>query len=523
MLVVDPQAGATSVIECGIEGDGKWRDMAALGDKLYCSPSGASGVLVIDPLAGTTTAIPCAGVAGSSKWAGIAAWGGRLYCAPNDAPGVLVIDQQAGTTSVINCDVAGTAKWDGIAAWGDKLYCAPVQASGVLVIDPQAGTTRVIQCGVAGSNKWMGIVAWGDRLYCAPLNAPGILEINPQAGTTTVIECPAGDFKWMGIAALGGKLYCAPHRASSVLVYSDENTLAAAGGGTTKADASALNDSCKGGIDRFGYRAYAQAFRAMLGRAAPPIAVGLYARWGAGKSFMIFLLKQQFDPLARTDPPTHDLVQWFEDGYDTFPPSISDDDAQAELSDKAAATGDARTAPPKPTTCREKCAMLAELFGCCALAQRPITVPWGLLTLWALVDEVVRELLTSVHTWLSRFAPPTMHRVDTCLAPCLRKRGRALRRSVVGTALGAIFGREIGDALALEVSVDGFRFVNHRLAWTVAGALLGVLVAVCVGTKTPQPAGTFRHEQDVESSLPQSSQEKMEFKKEYILVDFNAW
>ena len=129
-----------------------------------------------------------------------------------------------------------------------------------------------------------------------------------------------------------------------------------------------------------------------------------------------------------------------------------------------------------------------------------------------------------------------MHRVGTCLAPCLRKRGHALRRGAVGTALGAIIGHGTGDALALDVTVDGFRFVNHRLAWTVAGALVSGLVAVCVGTKTPQPVGTFQHklaasvnkvycmrgknfDQDVESPLPEGSEEKKELEKEYMFVD----
>ena len=67
---------------------------------------------------------------GDAKWNGIAAWGGKLYCAPIHASGVLVIDPQAGTTRVIECGVAGDGKWSGIAALGDKLYCAPSRRVG---------------------------------------------------------------------------------------------------------------------------------------------------------------------------------------------------------------------------------------------------------------------------------------------------------------------------------------------------------------------------------------------------------
>ena len=57
----------------------------------------------------------------------------------------------------------------------------------------------------------------------------------------------------------------------------------------------------------------------MLKRAEPPICVGLYARWGSGKTFMISLLKKEFDPTVRKDPRTQRLVQFFEAGYKDEP------------------------------------------------------------------------------------------------------------------------------------------------------------------------------------------------------------
>ena len=53
----------------------------------------------------------------------------------------------------------------------------------------------------------------------------------------------------------------------------------------------------------------------MLKRAEPPICVGLYARWGSGKTFMISLLKKEFDPSVKEDPHTRQLLQFFEKGY----------------------------------------------------------------------------------------------------------------------------------------------------------------------------------------------------------------
>ena len=59
----------------------------------------------------------------------------------------------------------------------------------------------------------------------------------------------------------------------------------------------------------------------MLKRAEPPICVGLYARWGAGKTFMISLLKREFDETVREDPHTGQLLQFFEEGYAKLKPT----------------------------------------------------------------------------------------------------------------------------------------------------------------------------------------------------------
>ena len=65
----------------------------------------------------------------------------------------------------------------------------------------------------------------------------------------------------------------------------------------------------------------------MLNRAEPPMCVGLYARWGSGKTFMISLLKKEFDPTVREDPHTHQLLQFFEQGYEKQDPA---DDSKPE-------------------------------------------------------------------------------------------------------------------------------------------------------------------------------------------------
>ena len=78
-----------------------------------------------------------------------------------------------------------------------------------------------------------------------------------------------------------------------------------------------LNDNARG-IDRFGYRGYAKGLHEIIDTAAaePPVCVGLYAKWGSGKTFIINCIKQEFDPGkmygVEEDLTTHDMRQWFE-------------------------------------------------------------------------------------------------------------------------------------------------------------------------------------------------------------------
>eukprot|EP01036_Dinobryon_divergens_P030421 gene30421-39664_t len=72
----------------------------------------------------------------------------------------------------------------------------------------------------------------------------------------------------------------------------------------------AINDSSFGVIDRLGYTYYASAITKVLKTAASPICVGIYARWGAGKSTLIDLIKRKLDP--NVDEKTSKIVQRFE-------------------------------------------------------------------------------------------------------------------------------------------------------------------------------------------------------------------
>jgi len=121
----------------------------------------------------------------------------------------------------------------------------------------------------------------------------------------------------------------------------------------------------------------AQALAAMLKRAEPPICVGLYARWGSGKTFMISLLKREFDEDVLQDPHTKQLLQFFEKGYDELEPK----QAFAE----------------EPET-------VGSLINGLLLTILQSIVPYGVTTFASIICDAfnVRGALCAVWAWCSR-------------------------------------------------------------------------------------------------------------------------
>lgn len=119
----------------------------------------------------------------------------------------------------------------------------------------------------------------------------------------------------------------------------------------------------------------------MLKRAEPPICVGLYARWGSGKTFMISLLKREFDWDVREDPHTLQLLQFFEEGYH-------------ELEAKQA------TPAEEPETVRS---LIFGLLLTILLSCMP-SLPYGVTTFASIISDAfdVSGALCAVWAWCSR-------------------------------------------------------------------------------------------------------------------------
>ncbi|CAE8625226.1 unnamed protein product [Polarella glacialis] len=262
--------------ECSFS-SGLFGGMAAAGNgKLYCPPTNASAVAVVDPASKQISFIMGAGRnTQQDKWAGIAlAENGLLYCAPARARSVLVINPADDTLDFITdqtvFDECGVVRyplfdfidgdeplwdyeaddihcWSGIAmADNGKLFCAPQDANAVLVIDPDTWALSFIPLAPLHlgtlKDKWAGIVKAADgRLYCAPWCVDCVLVIDPRFATLSLIPFLFWDvraehglcqwfkadpaayvprecyWQWCGIAASEGRIWCAPDRADEVL------------------------------------------------------------------------------------------------------------------------------------------------------------------------------------------------------------------------------------------------------------------------------------------------------------------
>jgi len=152
-----------------------------------------------------------------------------------------------------------------------------------------------------------------------------------------------------------------------------------------RAEGSALNDNCKAGIDRFGCRAHAQAMANMLANCIPPLCIGLYAKWGSGKSFMIFLIKTNMDPTCRENPRTFEQTQWFEPGYGDMAPPASDIGSDGEDS---------------PVVSRWT--LLRECVDETCLSSLVPTMPYYVHTLAALVGDMYADAKAAWRSTMSR-------------------------------------------------------------------------------------------------------------------------
>ena len=197
----------------------------------------------------------------------------------------------------------------------------------------------------------------------------------------------------------------------------------------------------------------------MLKRAEPPICVGLYARWGAGKTFMISLLKKEFDSSVYEEPHTRQLLQFFEKGY-----------------------------KPKPET---KQAPAEQTVGSLIYSLRTTLltflppVPYGVATFFSIIGDAFdpRDALNAAWAWCSKLMLACIPGVVR--SSCNRRWSSCIKKL---RAVWTKLKRSCLRCSCAKISPQGSKYQS-----------------------LPQPKY---------QSLPQSTRP---IEKEFIFVDFNAW
>jgi len=212
----------------------------------------------------------------------------------------------------------------------------------------------------------------------------------------------------------------------------------------------------------------AQALAAMLKRAEPPICVGLYARWGSGKTFMISLLKKEFDPDVREEPRTRRLLQFFEEGYDDL--------------------GSTEQEPTDESITYLICYLLINILLSLLLIPRAIwlSLPYGVTTFFSILCDAF-DVRKVIWAWCSR-SKRVYWNTKAKIRPYKEVSTRDDELPVAAPS-SATHSAEAAQPQAKEtVKPKRWQFVTRlckELSWV--------------------------------------QEQKKEMKKEYIFVDFNAW
>lgn len=212
--------------------------------KIYCVPSCADHVLVIDPLdpnpltrlaflpGQISGAEGMAGKATMDKWSGgVMGRNGKIYCVPFAASAVLVIDTNTDTWNVPAqgplTGFLGSRRWlGGVLAPSGKIFCAPWDSDEMLVIEPEIDGSYTLSLSAvnagAGDSKWSaGALAPNGLIYFAPGTVSTVLQVDPETGVMAQLSGAGGDFQQFHhagfVTAPNGKLYGMPQQEGTQL------------------------------------------------------------------------------------------------------------------------------------------------------------------------------------------------------------------------------------------------------------------------------------------------------------------
>lgn len=204
--------------------------------KLYCANTSEQNILVIDPIARKTSVIET-DVPWPGKFTGIAeAYNGNVYLAPGNAPYILKLHRdivgfiyniEDKTSKHIREDGSDTLsrRWSSSTTMDDgRVLCAPHNSKKFMIYNPEIESCEFVDCGFETRNSWMGI-AEGEkgRFYCAPFDGNGLLFYDHKLQACSEIKIRVGaesKGNWSDIIkARDGRLFCLPYNSSFILVF----------------------------------------------------------------------------------------------------------------------------------------------------------------------------------------------------------------------------------------------------------------------------------------------------------------
>ena len=149
-----------------------------------------------------------------------------------------------------------------------------------------------------GAAKWRGgVLAADGNIYGIPHAAVQVLRFDPRTQQATLVgdQLPPGVNKWIGgVLAADDNIYGIQWDADKVLRFTTPPPDAAPPSAPGDYASGGVSDK-PSGVDRLGCTIYAKAIAATAREAESPSAslcVGIYARWGGGKSFLWTLIQR---------------------------------------------------------------------------------------------------------------------------------------------------------------------------------------------------------------------------------------
>ena len=199
--------------------------IGASASKIFCAPYGARRVMVIDTASqNPATRVSYVGsqfAAGGEKWRGAACTkDGRIVMAPYNANSVLVVDPVAETTTEITgytTWLTGSAKFSGCVTSREGLvYLIPYNSRYLIEMNPVGATgptfrqidTQLVDYSRRFSAGFQSPVQVNNKLYLIPERTFGVLEYDPE---TDDIALLGKDYGWLhGAVARDGCIYGFP-------------------------------------------------------------------------------------------------------------------------------------------------------------------------------------------------------------------------------------------------------------------------------------------------------------------------